>query len=364
MWPFLIIGLTLAIFIILYFSNNRYHVFHRKTKSDRERIQNEDALKKLYDHEYVGEPASLNSLAGAMELPLNKTASILHNLVSLGLVQSDSAPASGSNNNSPKNHTWEKPYRPLYYKLTKDGRQYALRIIRTHRLWERYFSDRTGLARDKWHREAEIREHHTTPEEAEQLALSMGNPSYDPDGDPIPTAKGEIPPLLGVPLSALKSGENARIKHIEDEPQNIYSKLIRAGLYPGMELHVEENTREGIRIHIRDRIIKLDKLSAANLTVIRTNETDRSITKIKTLADLDLGEIAEISAISPACHGAQRRRLLDLGLLPGTRVSAELTSFSGNPTAYNIRGATIALRKEQAQLIQIKTKESTNVQHV
>jgi Fe2+ transport system protein FeoA len=41
-------------------------------------------------------------------------------------------------------------------------------------------------------------------------------------------------------------------------------------------------------------------------------------------------------------------------------VSAELRSASGNPTAYNIRGAMIALRKDQANLVHIRRQEATS----
>jgi len=49
----------------------------------------------------------------------------------------------------------------------------------------------------------------------------------------------------------------------------------------------------------------------------------------------------------------QRRRLLDLGLVPGTVVEAELASLGRDPTAYRIRGALIALRRAQADQIHV-----------
>ncbi|WGY00434.1 FeoA family protein [Nocardioides sp. QY071] len=51
--------------------------------------------------------------------------------------------------------------------------------------------------------------------------------------------------------------------------------------------------------------------------------------------------------------GAERRRLMDLGVLPGVTVTAEATSPLGDPTAYRIRGAVIALRRAQARLIRV-----------
>lgn len=71
------------------------------------------------------------------------------------------------------------------------------------------------------------------------------------------------------------------------------------------------------------------------------------------LSELPLGGRARVLSIAPACRGLQRRRLLDLGLVPGTVVSAELKGAAGGPTAYRIRGAVIALRRAQADQIQI-----------
>lgn len=45
---------------------------------------------------------------------------------------------------------------------------------------------------------------------------------------------------------------------------------------------------------------------------------------------------------------------MDLGILPGTTIEVEMTSPSGDPTAYKVRGALIALRKEQARMIRVE----------
>jgi ferrous iron transport protein A len=57
-------------------------------------------------------------------------------------------------------------------------------------------------------------------------------------------------------------------------------------------------------------------------------------------------------------HGAERRRLMDLGVLPGVEVTAEDTSPLGDPTAYRIRGTLVALRRRQARGIQVAFREN------
>jgi ferrous iron transport protein A len=56
-------------------------------------------------------------------------------------------------------------------------------------------------------------------------------------------------------------------------------------------------------------------------------------------------------------RGLERRRMMDLGILPGTRIAVEMKNPLGDPTAYRIRGAVIALRREQAQTIRIIVEE-------
>ena len=53
------------------------------------------------------------------------------------------------------------------------------------------------------------------------------------------------------------------------------------------------------------------------------------------------------------CTGDIRRRLLDLGIVKGTKITSVLKSPSGDPTAFEIRGSIIALRKEDAHLIEV-----------
>ena len=61
---------------------------------------------------------------------------------------------------------------------------------------------------------------------------------------------------------------------------------------------------------------------------------------------------AVISALTAG--GAMRRRLMDLGFIPGARVTALFRGFSGDPTAYLICGTVIALRRRDADSINIQ----------
>ncbi len=71
-----------------------------------------------------------------------------------------------------------------------------------------------------------------------------------------------------------------------------------------------------------------------------------------TLDQLIIGRTATVTKISST--NAERRRLLDLGILPGTRIENVMPSPLGDPVAYRIRSAVVALRREQAQLIEVQ----------
>ncbi|NLP13643.1 MAG: ferrous iron transport protein A [Clostridium sp.] len=67
---------------------------------------------------------------------------------------------------------------------------------------------------------------------------------------------------------------------------------------------------------------------------------------------LPLGKTAKVKFLTSS--GIMRRRMLDLGLVSDTVVEALQKSPSGDPTAYHIRGAVIALRSEEASKIMVE----------
>lgn len=77
--------------------------------------------------------------------------------------------------------------------------------------------------------------------------------------------------------------------------------------------------------------------------------------KKKSLNKLELGKKANVESLQSS--GNERRRMLDLGLVKDTSVEALYKSPSGDPTAYYIRGAVIALREEDARKIIITEED-------
>lgn len=333
----LLIFILLSISLLLLFIPGKgFYWQYKKGKRNIQRVLLEDTLKQLYDHEYRNKHATLKSINGALDITLDETAHILEKLVEQKLAR----------------------FVDGHFTLTAAGRTDALRIIRIHRLWERFYADETGFSEMDWHKQAELKEHTTSAGEAEKLAQKMGHPSFDPHGDPIPTASGALPPQKGVALSKIESGKFVRITHIEDEPEALYAQLVAEGLYPGMVLHLQESGNEKLLFIAEGKEIILAPIVAANITVIELILEEEEPTLHQSLDMLLPGQSARVIDISKACRGSQRRRLMDLGIIPGTHITAELESASKNPIAYNIRGALIALRYDQANLIRIEQLSS------
>lgn len=70
------------------------------------------------------------------------------------------------------------------------------------------------------------------------------------------------------------------------------------------------------------------------------------------MSDMAPGQRAEVTELQTM--GSMRRRLLDIGLIPGTMVECVGQSPGGDPKAYLIRGAAIAIRREDAQTVLLR----------
>jgi DtxR family Mn-dependent transcriptional regulator len=301
----------------------------------------EHALKHLHHCQYSGLSASLESLAGALRVSRAAAADLIQRLETLGLVSS-----SGGD-----------------LRLTSEGRSDALRVIRVHRLWEKYFAEHTSLPESLWHDEADRKEHITSADAADRLAASLGHPRFDPHGAPIPTPTGELPGPKGEGLTTLEVDTPARIVHVEDEPAEVYAQLAAQGLTVGAVIRMIASTSSQVRLEVAGNEQVIAPIVASNVSVepLPARETLRE--DHSRLSQVSSGQKAAVIGILPTCRGVQRRRLLDLGIVPGTVIEPELISASGDPVAYRIRGALIALRENQAKQIEVREFDERSVQN-
>ncbi len=209
------------------------------------RILIEDALKHIQKATIKNQPPTLESISGALEISPNQATTLLAEMKDRDLIVFQ-----GGN-----------------ILLTHAGQEYALHIIRAHRLWEHYLAEETGYSADEWHAQADQFEHSLTPDEASALSTQLGNPTHDPHGDPIPTADGELVPHGGQPLTDLERNQVAQIVHLEDEPDAISAQLLAEGLYPGMEVQILERSPQRILFWANGGEHLLAPIVAANISV-------------------------------------------------------------------------------------------------
>lgn len=306
----------------------------RQARELAARSRREDVLKHLLKCEVNNREATLDSIAGTLHISTGDAADLVQDLEERALIAHE-----GSR-----------------LRLEASGREMALHIVRAHRLWESYLAEQTGVAETEWHQRAERQEHLLTPQQADALSAKLGNPTHDPHGDVIPGRQENLPADGGQPLAALPIETSAIITHIEDEPPTVYAQLCAQGLRPGMRITVLEKAAQRIRFWADGNEHVLAPVLANNITVAIVPEV-QPIGEEKFLNQLQRGERAKVLGLTPACRGAERRRLLDLGFVAGTPVEIEIASPLGDPVGYRVRGTVIALRREQAGLIRIAAEE-------
>jgi DtxR family Mn-dependent transcriptional regulator len=312
----------------------------KRLRWSRQRVQVEDALKHLHTCEWQGHRATTDSLAGALGLSRRAAITLSARMQSQGWVTL----AEGG------------------LRLTPDGERLALQIIRAHRLWERYLADEARMPLAGVHAEADRREHRRDAETILALDAAMGYPKTDPHGDPIPTAEGELARTDSEALSEWPIGRPATIVHLEDEPAAIFSQIAAEGLRPGQRIKVIEADEHRIVFADDRETHVLAPVVAGNIFVIAAKPDGEPAT-IDRLTALEPGRSAVVHRLEEALQGFTRRRLLDLGLTPGAEIQTEYASFLGDPVAFRVRGSLIALRREQARHVLVRTDRNREHAH-
>ncbi len=301
------------------------------TRPARERRQLEDALKHLFEQEYRGRRGSIASLSGALRLQARAVVSLVGRMQAQGLVE-------------PQGQE---------FRLTADGERMALQVVRAHRLLERYFADEARLPLPEIHAAAERGEHSLTPAAADRLSASLGHPTHDPHGDPIPTRDGAMPPAAGTPATSWPRDVTGRIVHLEDEPEISFAQIVAAGLRMGQRVRIIESTPTRLVLSDGEHEFTLAPAVAANVFLGPAPEAG-PLSDVVRLSDLASDQRAEVIGLDDICQGFSRRRLMDLGFTEGALVRPFLKTFAGDPRAYDIRGTLVALRREQASQVLVR----------
>jgi DtxR family Mn-dependent transcriptional regulator len=304
------------------------------------RQQVEDTLKYLFEQEQEGYRVTPDALAGMLGASQRAVLNLLIKIDSQGLATRN-------------NH---------YVTLTPEGRRLAVQVTRAHRLWERYLADEARMPLEQIHGVAHKREHGMSSAEVDALDADLGFPTHDPHGDPIPDPSGALrlkeAPTIALP--GLQAGQRGRVAHLEDEPPIAYAQLVAEGFYPGQNLTILEKNLAKIVVTDGEKEMVIAPAIAANIFLQPAAEEAKRPEGVISLDRLSYQTQAEVIELDERCQGYTRRRFLDLGLTPGTRIFPELNNAFREPRAYRVRGTLIALRNDQAAMIWVMPLDPIN----
>jgi DtxR family transcriptional regulator, Mn-dependent transcriptional regulator len=125
--------------------------------------------------------------------------------------------------------------------LTAAGERVALEVIRHHRLLEQYLVETLGLPIDAVHAEADRLEHALSEELEAHIDRTLGFPTSDPHGDPIPGPDLRITATTATPLAALEPGAKVTVSRVPDGDGELLRYLTSLKLTPGTRLEVRES---------------------------------------------------------------------------------------------------------------------------
>jgi len=179
----------------------------------------EDYLKTIYHLSNQGGFASTSDIASMLEVAPPSVSGMVKRLSETGLIE-------------------HVPYRGV--QLTSQGRRAALKMIRRHRILELYLTQQLGYDWGGVHAEAERLEHAVSDELIERMARALGDPQYDPHGDPIPTAAGEIEEAELVALADAPVGAKLELRQVGTQDTARLRYFAGQGLTPGVLLSVTD----------------------------------------------------------------------------------------------------------------------------
>jgi DtxR family Mn-dependent transcriptional regulator len=177
----------------------------------------QDYLKQIFHLSEGGGAVSTAALAARMSVAAPSVTNMVKRLDEMGLVV-------------------HSPYRGI--DLTPAGRAVAVEVVRHHRLIELYLAEFLDVPWDQVHDEAERLEHVISEDLEVRIAAKLGQPGFDPHGDPIPSHEGTFPDAPSSPLWDVVSGTCVKVARVSDRDAGLLTYLSQIGLVPGAEVRV------------------------------------------------------------------------------------------------------------------------------
>ena len=124
------------------------------------------------------------------------------------------------------------------FKLNEAGKKAALDVVRKHRLWEFFLVEKLQFDWDKVHPIAEELEHISSKELVQRLDNFLGNPSFDPHGDPIPDKHGKIPVINQQSLPDIPLKKTVTVSSVSNQTPQMLEMLKHYNIALGTSITV------------------------------------------------------------------------------------------------------------------------------
>lgn len=155
-------------------------------------------------------------------------------------------------------------------KLTEKGLTIALQIVRKHRLWETFLYEKLHFSWDEVHEVAEQLEHIHSTKLIDKLNAFLGYPKFDPHGDPIPNAKGDLPQSSTLTLAEAATQKLYKIVAVKDTSVSFLQQLEKMNLAIGSSMNITERMPYDKSIHVKTtdgKSLMLSEKIAVNILV-------------------------------------------------------------------------------------------------
>lgn len=126
------------------------------------------------------------------------------------------------------------------FRLSTEGRKVALGIIRRHRLWEYFLSEKLKFSWDEVHEVAEQLEHVTSKKLIDKLDEYLGFPRFDPHGDPIPDQHGKIATHERISINIVPLHQSMEVCHVGNQSPEMLDILKHNNIVIGTRLEVRK----------------------------------------------------------------------------------------------------------------------------
>jgi len=188
----------------------------------------EQYLKVIYKLTEDGGAAKTNDIASAMDIAPASVTEMLHKL-------------------DEQRYIKHEPYKGAV--LRSKGMKIARKVLRKHRLLERFLADFVGIKGRSTHEQACKMEHALTDEAEHNLCQMMHRPQECPDGKKIPKCDKALTcekcTSNDVPLSEVREGQRAVVSHLVSEDRDELCSMLAMGFVPGSEVLVEKKVSMG-----------------------------------------------------------------------------------------------------------------------